>query len=29
MPRATSVTWDEPVMAAQIEGPRATQTAFR
>lgn len=27
--RATSVSWDEPVQAAQIDGPRATQTAFR
>ncbi len=27
--RATSVSWEEPVQAAQIDGPRATQTAFR
>ena len=27
--RATSVSWDEPVQAAQIDGPRPTQTAFR
>ena len=27
--RATAVIWDEPVSTATIEGPRATQTAFR
>ena len=29
LPTATSVTWDEPVFAAEIEGPKPTQTAFR
>ena len=27
--RATTLIWDEPVSTATIEGPRATQTAFR
>jgi outer membrane protein OmpA-like peptidoglycan-associated protein len=27
--RATAVLWDKPVDVAQIDGPRATQTAFR
>ena len=29
LPTATSVTWDEPVLAAAIDGPETTQTAFR